>query len=271
MSTINDDTHHSSIVAQQNFSLPIKSSAFDRNNLSFVECITIYLTFIVSVAGLIGNACTILVLNRKSMRKWRSSMLLTALAIVDFLYLSIIFFSLIDELTPGTIGLNRSLILCQTTVYITHVCSFLSASFTLSFTFQRFIAVHFPLQSHRFISTRPSTINIVVLLIIGCSFYSFSFFLTNISHGQCREDEEYPLLFPLLIVDICITCVFPFIIIVVFNVSIVYKLQTRNKFGTVKNKVSSRSINDFLFRFSRTGSEFESEITLGTSTSASST
>ena len=59
--------------------------------LGLVERLTIYLTFILSVVGIIGNAGTILVLNQQTMRKWRSSILLSALAIVDFLYLSIIF------------------------------------------------------------------------------------------------------------------------------------------------------------------------------------
>ncbi len=200
-------------------------------SLQLVERLTTHITLIVTVIGLIGNACTIIVLNRQSMRKWRSSMLLTALAAVDFLYLLIIFLSILDALTNQTIGLHRSLILCQVTVYITHVCSFLSASFTLSFTLQRFVAVIFPLHANTIISNRSSIINIFILLCFGCSFYSFSFFLTDLSAGQCRENEKYPALFPLLIVDTCLTFVLPFIFILLFNCAIVYKLQNRKQFG----------------------------------------
>ncbi|CAF4321982.1 unnamed protein product [Rotaria sp. Silwood2] len=200
-------------------------------HLKLVERLTTHITLIVSIIGLIGNACTIIVLNRQSMRKWRSSILLSSLAAVDFLYLLIIFLSIIDELTNQTIGLNQSLILCQVTVYITHVCSFLSASFTLSFTSQRFIAVIFPLHAKTIISNRSSITNIVVLLVFGCSFYSFSFFVTNVSHGKCIEDETYPALFPLLLADICLTFVIPFIFIVIFNCAIVYQLQHRKKFS----------------------------------------
>jgi hypothetical protein len=200
-------------------------------DLPLVERLTIYTTLIVSVIGIIGNASTIIVLNQQTMRKWRSSILLSALAAVDFLYLLIIFLSIIDILTHQTIGLHRSLLFCQTTVYITHVCSFLSASFTLSFTLQRFVAVLFPLHANTIISNRSSIINIILLIFIGCTFYSFSFFVTNISHGQCREDENYnPALFPLLIVDICLTFVLPFIFILLFNFGIVYTLQSRKKF-----------------------------------------
>ncbi|CAF1302097.1 unnamed protein product [Adineta steineri] len=199
-------------------------------NLPLVERLTLYITFIVSVIGIIGNAGTIVVLNQQAMRKWRSSILLSALAAVDFLYLLIIFLSIIDTLTHQTIGLHRSLLLCQGTVYITHVCSFLSAAFTLSFTLQRFIAVLFPLHANTIISNRSSIINILLLIFISCSFYSFSFFLTNISQGQCREDETYPALFPLLIVDICLTFILPFIFILLCNIAIVYKLQSRKKF-----------------------------------------
>lgn len=215
-STQNNHSSHPSINANESFVI--------------VEQFTIYITLIVSIVGLIGNACTIIVLNSASMRKWRSSILLTALAAADFLYLSIIFLSIVDTFTHQAIGLHRSLILCQTTVYITHVCSFLSANFTLSFTLQRFVAVLFPLHANAIISSRSSIINILLLLIVGCSFYSFSFVFTDISQGVCREDERFPSLFPLLIVDTCLTFVVPFIFIVIFNCAIVYKLRTRKKF-----------------------------------------
>ena len=206
------------------------SRSWNYHNLGLVERLTIYLTFVLSVIGIIGNAGTILVLNQQTMRKWRSSILLSALAVVDFLYLLIIFLSIIDHLTHEAIGLHRSLILCQSTVYITHICSFLSSNFTLSFTLQRFVAVLFPLHAQTIISTRSSIINIFVLVLFSGSFYSFSFFLTNISQDRCREDETYPALFPLLIVDICLTFVIPLIFILLFNIAIVYKLQTRKKF-----------------------------------------
>jgi hypothetical protein len=206
-------------------------------SLEFFERLTILITLIVSIIGLIGNVFTIIVLNRRSMRKWRSSMLLSALAVVDFLYLLIIFLAILDELTNKSIGLNRSLILCQSTVYITHVCSFLSAGFTLSFTLQRFVAVLFPLHANTIISSRSSIINILLLLFFGFSFYSFSFFVTNLSQGQCREDENYPALFPLLIVDTCLTFILPFICIVFCNCAIVYKLQQRKQCAGIFGKL----------------------------------
>lgn len=212
-------------------SLPTHPSRpWNYHNLGLVERLTIYLTFILSVIGIIGNAGTILVLNQQTMRKWRSSILLSALAIVDFLYLLIIFLSIIDQLTDQALGFHRSLILCQSTVYITHICSFLSSNFTLSFTLQRFVAVLFPLHAQTIISTRSSIINILVLVVFSCSFYSFSFFVTNLSRDRCREDETYPALFPLLIVDICLTFVVPLIFILLFNIAIVYKLQSRKQF-----------------------------------------
>jgi hypothetical protein len=206
-------------------------------DLPLVERLTIYITFVVSVIGIIGNAGTIIVLNQRTMRKWRSSILLSALAAVDFLYLLIIFLSIIDTLTHQAIGLHRSLLFCQITVYITHVCSFLSAAFTLSFTLQRFIAVLFPLHANTIISSRSSIINILLLLFFGFSFYSFSFFVTNLSQGQCREDENYPALFPLLIVDTCLTFILPFICIVFCNCAIVYKLQKRKQCAGIFGKL----------------------------------
>ena len=234
--SINSSTLPSSYYVGENDSHVItahENLTSNYEHLKLVESLTIYTTLIVSIIGLVGNGCTIIVLNRRSMRKWRSSILLSSLAVVDFLYLSIIFLSILDELTNQAIGLNRSLVLCQVTVYITHICSFLSAAFTLSFTLQRFVAILFPLHIKKIISTRSSIINVSLLLLFGCTFYSFSFYMTNVSHGQCREDESYPALFPLLIIDICLTFVFPFPFILLFNCAIVYKLRQRKQLSKI--------------------------------------
>jgi len=206
-------------------------------SLMVVEQLTTYITLILAIIGLIGNAFTIIVLNRRSMRKWRSSMLLTALAVVDFLYLAIIFLSIVDHLAGQIIGLHRSLIFCQTTVYITHICSFLSASFTLSFTVQRFVAVIFPLHANTIISNRASLINILVLSFLACGYYTFSFFVTKLVKGQCREDENHPALFPLLLIDTCLTFIIPFICILLCNCAIVYRLRNRKRFENIFGKI----------------------------------
>ena len=200
----------------------------NNKNLALVERLTVYITLVVSIIGIIGNGCTIIILNRHSMRRWRSSMILSALATADFLYLLIIFLSIIDTLTYQIIGLHRSLLLCHITVYITHVCSFLSANFTLSFTLQRFVVVFFPLHANTMISNHSSIINILSLVFLSCGFYSFSFCVTSISNGQCQEDENHSALYSLLIVDICLTFVLPFIFIFFLNLAIVYKLKTKD-------------------------------------------
>lgn len=207
--------------------------------LLIVERLTTKITLFLTIIGLIGNACTVIVLNRQSMRKWRSSMLLSALAAADFLYLAIIFLSIIDTSTGNIIGFHRSLILCQTTVYITHICSFLSASFTLSFTVQRFVAVLFPLHANTIISNRSSLINILVLSFVGCSYYSFSFFVTKLVNDQCRENEYHPALFPLLLIDTFLTFIIPFICILLCNCAIVYKLRNRKRFTNIFGKNES--------------------------------
>ena len=233
MASVNGSSTNGSDLALPTTS---KTSPMTYEEFPLVERLAIYITLVVSIVGLIGNACTIVVLNTPSMRKWRSSILLSALAAADFLYLLIIFLAIIDTLTHQAIGFHDSLLLCQTTVYITHICSFLSAGFTLSFTLQRFVAVLFPLHANTIISTRSSIINILVLVVLGCSFYSFSFFLTNISSGVCKEDESHAALFPLLIVDTCLTFILPFIFILLFNCAIVYKLRTRKKFDNACGK-----------------------------------
>ncbi|CAF0761290.1 unnamed protein product [Adineta ricciae] len=226
--------YYSSTMAGRSLVYPNETTTeAGSKHLKFVENLTTQITLIVSVIGLIGNACTMIVLNRQAMRKWRSSMLLSALAGVDFLYLLIIFLSIVDTSTGSIIGFHRSLIVCEVTVYITHICSFLSANFTLSFTLQRFVAVLFPLHANTIISSRSSTINIFILVLIGCSFYSFSFFVTHISKNQCEENENHPALYPLLIVDTCLTFVLPFIFILLFNCAIVYKLRNRKRFTNI--------------------------------------
>ncbi|CAF1676347.1 unnamed protein product [Adineta ricciae] len=104
--------YYSSTMAGRSLVYPNETTTeAGSKHLKFVENLTTQITLIVSVIGLIGNACTMIVLNRQAMRKWRSSMLLSALAGVDFLYLLIIFLSIVDTSTGSIIGFHRSLIL----------------------------------------------------------------------------------------------------------------------------------------------------------------
>lgn len=75
--------------------------------------------------------------------------------------------------------LNRNW-LCQASVAITYICSFLSAAFTMLFTFQRFIAIVWPLRavtSFALQSTRVIRRVIVIMVVFATVVYSFSLFL----------------------------------------------------------------------------------------------
>ncbi len=80
---------------------------------------------------------------------------------------------------------------CQITIAITYICSFLSAAFTTLFTYQRFMAVSrplklattFSLQSPRFIKKV-----ILVLVIFSLVIYSFSLFLYD---NEPKKEHEH--------------------------------------------------------------------------------
>jgi hypothetical protein len=114
-----------------------------------------------------------------------------ALAVSDLVWNFILLLVWITE--AGFYNIVNKNYVCQISIAISYICSFLSASFTLLFTFQRFMAVVKPLKSATG-SLLQSTCFIrriiICLIVLAILIYSFSFYLYDTSPKRDHEQTE---------------------------------------------------------------------------------
>lgn len=113
-----------------------------------------------------------------------------SLAISDLIYNFILACVWITRLGLNILNINY---ICQISIFISYICSFLSAAFTTLFTFQRFIAVVNPLKSATSFSLQSKYVIrrvILVLLLLSMIVYSFSLFLYDTSPKKDHEANE---------------------------------------------------------------------------------
>ncbi|CAF1010887.1 unnamed protein product [Adineta steineri] len=194
--------------------------------------------FTIALLGLIGNTTTIFVFSQRRLRSLRSSFFLTCLAVTDLVFILILIVALLDQLQVPVMTAP----ICMSTIYLSHIASFLSSNFTLAYTSHRLIAVLFPIKATTFLKQRTNRVLALALLIFACLFYSLSFpVITTTARSNttntvnCKEDETKKLLFPFIILDTLFTFIIPFSLITCMNLTIVYKLQTKL---TYKQKLS---------------------------------
>lgn len=145
--------------------------------------------------------------------------------------------------------------ICQLSVMISYICSFLSAAFTIMFTFQRFMAVVNPLQlANNFINSKRIIIQSTFgLIVFSCLVYSFSIFAYDTSAKKdheasveqeiCGINQAYTNFVYILdnTLDSFLTLIIPAIGITVMNVAI-----CRSMMGSYKENIlaSQCSNND---------------------------
>ncbi|CAF0931409.1 unnamed protein product [Brachionus calyciflorus] len=129
---------------------------------------------------------------------------------------------------------NNNLLICKTTVYLTYVFSFLSIWYVILFSIERLIAVCFPLKRYDMCNSYRNKIAIILLIIFSLIFYSFSLFTTGIEYENnlkvCVTYENWvSFVKKISFVDIWITIIIPFLIILIVNISISLKLMRNQK------------------------------------------
>ena len=169
--------------------------------------------------GLGGNTLSLLVFSARSMKQSSCSVFLAALAAVDNIFLLSIFLTWID----GEVHIILTTdIVCQLLVYVTYITSFLSVWFIVGFTCERCIAIRFPLKRNFMCTVRREKIAVLVLTLIACVIYNFSFWTSGMqswgSEKRCLHDISYfEFLNIVTWIDTFLTMIFPFFIIVCVN------------------------------------------------------
>ncbi|XP_058793250.1 thyrotropin-releasing hormone receptor [Phymastichus coffea] len=192
--------------------------------ITFLE---IYYLPVLVVLGSLGNCLSVYVVFASKMRRTSSSFYLAALAVSDTGFLASIFVAWLG-LSWTNVQIMNKQGFCQFFVYLTNVCSFLSAWFVVAFTLERFVAVCYPLHRQWI-----CTVNRAKLLLSGVTFaglvlcspvlvYSGPRLMDNTTREQCHIEEGWDSVASAVnYLDTILTFALPFCIIFVLNSLIV--------------------------------------------------
>ena len=136
--------------------------------------------------SLIFNCCTLLVFLQKEQRKQNVCMVMVALAVADILSMSLTWSTNIGRKTD--FFLHHRLVFCDILYYVSYSARTCSSWFVLLFTFERFIAVRFPLK-RAILLTRSRLRLALVLITLGCmlSQVYFIVLLSPVQVGNSRR------------------------------------------------------------------------------------
>jgi len=119
---------------------------------------------------------------------------------------------------------------CQAVVFLSYCCSFLSVWIVVSFTVERFIAICFPNHQPDMGSIRRAQYVIAGLCGSSLLIYGVSIFTTGVQEHNgnfsCMPVMKYNTINTVLAYgDTIITLLLPFVIIVILNVTIAFKIS----------------------------------------------
>lgn len=189
----------------------------------------IYL-LLLPIIGSIGNGFVIIIFGQRAFRTRIESIgsnmsiypFLFYMAISDTVYLTILFFSWLTNY----INILHRPVLCQLTLYISYVCNFINAYYTIAFTTQRLFAVVNPFQVSHVLSWYRSRCIALSIIVFGCFIYSYLPFLIGIVEGKCFSRPEYRFINKCMdIIDAIIVILIPYIVIITMNTIILISLR----------------------------------------------
>jgi len=215
----------------------ISSSRYFLNSLDFFFN-HIYLLLLV-IIGCIGNAFVIIIFGQRAFRTTvqyiGSNMsvypFLFYMAISDTMYLMILFCLWLSNY----INVLHRPIICQLTLYLTYVCNFISAYYTIAFTAQRLFAVINPIRVSHVLSWYRSRCIALSIIIFAGLLYSYLPFLIGIVDGKCFSRPKHRWINRYMdIIDCIIVFLIPYIVIIIMNTIILISLrrmkQNRHEF-----------------------------------------
>jgi hypothetical protein len=184
-----------------------------------IEGIEFYYSLALIMLGTVGNCMSVLVFFTTKLRKLSSSFYLAALAISDTGFLVALF---VAWLNSFGVPLFNTSGLCEMNIYLTYVCSFLSAWLVVAFTVERFIAVRYPLR-------RPSMCTVARAKAVLASLTALALILNVpnlwLAQMEMRDDKPICSLNPQFAalatvinhVDFVVTFILPLLVIATLN------------------------------------------------------
>lgn len=220
--------------------------------IHFLECIQFYYTPFLVASGSIGNWLSVIVFFSTKLRKLSSSYYLAALAISDTGFLLAHFMTWLNMIE---IHYFNTPIICEVSIYISNVCSFLSVYFIVAFTVERFIAVRYPLKRPSMCTVSRAKIVLSSLTLFALISYTPTFIIAGVEERvlgnrtvpYCDVREGYKDLSHIInSIDAFVVLIIPFSAICVINICICYTVWKLARIRrTMTNSASSttRTVN----------------------------
>ena len=163
------------------------------------------------------------------LRLQASSVYLASLAVADSVYLLALFIGWFGWLD---IHLFHRPVWCQTVVYATYVCSFISVWNVASFTIERYLVVCHPFKLTVLSTVRSAVIVVVGEALFATVFYSYALWTSHVEYfgeqSYCYTKESFKRYATIMAyIDTVITLIVPSLIIVLLNMKLyitVYRL-----------------------------------------------
>lgn len=200
-----------------------------------INALNSYAVPVICVLGIVGDITSFLVFVCTSFRYQPCSQYLAALTFVDTLFLfsqligsTMTFFPAL-ALTPGY---------CNVMVYMSYVCSFLSAWYVVFMMIERYIAVCHPFRRSAISNKKKSIALVVAMMVLSLILYSHSVFITSKSAigSPCGvSGDYYDFISIFTYVDAILVFVIPFLAIVCLNLRIIFTVR---KFRLQNNRLN---------------------------------
>lgn len=220
--------------------------------IRWLECIELYYTPFLVATGTIGNWLSVIVFFSTKLRKLSSSYYLAALAISDTGFLLA---HLMTWLNMIEIKYFNTPVVCEVSIYVSMVCSFLSVYFIVAFTVERFIAVRYPLKRPSMCTVSRAKIVLSSLTLLALIAYTPTFIIAGVEERvlenrtvlYCDVREGYKDLSNIINnIDTFLVLIIPFSTICVINICIcftVWKLARIRRTMTNSASSTTRTVN----------------------------
>lgn len=220
--------------------------------LMVVDYLTLYLTPIIIVVGIIGNTLSLSVFSFTHLQRLSSSLYLSTLSVADIVFLLALLVIWLERVNCTLFSRDGW---CQGVLYATKVSGFLAPWNVVSFTGERYITVYHPLHKDKLCTKQKARIVVLLLSLFSLAFYTYNVW----TYDVVRFDGMKPFCAPLphhqyLItvmnsLDTVFSCLAPSVLIVALNVRIIRKIHHyQSQTYDVQTSIAAAAATDALRR-----------------------
>ncbi|OWF47620.1 Somatostatin receptor type 4 [Mizuhopecten yessoensis] len=186
---------------------------------------TIYVQPVICIAGLAGNIISLFIFLSKDLRKTSSNIYLGGLSACGSLFLVALF---LVWLEVTGVRLVHEPVWCQSIVFVTYVCSFLTVWFVVCITVENYIFTFHLKKATYFCTVPKAKIIVCSVTAVGIVIYLFVMWASGVvvvkGHTICTESASHPRVTEIFTyIDTIVVLVLPSVILVMLIGAILIK------------------------------------------------